>query len=269
MSHVEAKKIVEEREKQLVDGIELFDGIILRLISKEDIKLLQPKLYFTPSFKLPINIFVLEKILSIDDRFETSKVMFDIVLALRLLHEGYVSDGEAIYFKATEKGDFRYSGSAFSKSPRKQEHKGTYPLYFEDFSPLKDLIHRIRQAKIEKRKHFHLAVKRFNRSYETPDIDDKLLDLIIAFEILFLKGEDFKRSKRSKISIVCSKFLGKSNKNKKEIQEILDKSYHIRNCIVHGSEYEEEQIIGDKKFTIYELIEKVEYYLRESIKKLL
>jgi len=48
MSHIEAKKIVAEREKQLVDGIELFDGSILRRISKEDIKLTQPKLYKHP-----------------------------------------------------------------------------------------------------------------------------------------------------------------------------------------------------------------------------
>lgn len=215
MSPIEAKKIVEEREKQLVDGIELFDGIILRRISKVDIKLLQSRQYFTPSFKLSFGMFILVKKLLVDDKFETSKKMFDIILALRLLREGYISGSDVIYFIETKKGNYQYSGSAFSESPRRWEHIGDYHLNFEDFSPLSELIHRIEQAKIDERKHFHLAVKRFNRSYETPDLDDKLIDLIIAFEILFLKGEDFKKSKRSKISIACSKFLGKSNKNKK------------------------------------------------------
>ena len=63
-------------------------------------------------------------------------------------------------------------------------------MNFEDFSPLSELIHRIRQAKIDERKHFHLAVRRFEHSYEVTDIDDKLIDLMIAFEILFLKGEN-------------------------------------------------------------------------------
>ena len=264
----EVRNIFKEREKKLVNGIELLEGIIIRRISKEDIKLLQPRQYFTPSFKLPPGMFILEKIISTDDKFKTSKKMFDIIFALRLLREGYVSGSDVIYFIETEKGNYRYSGSAFSKSPRKQEHKGTYPMYFEDFSPLKDLIYRIQQAKIEKRKHFQLAIKRFNRSFETTDIGDKLIDLIIAFEILFLKGKNVRAPTGVVIGVGCSMLLGENNKEREDINEVLVKAYSIRNKIVHGGEYND-PIKADKEYSIYEFISKVEDYLRESIKKLL
>ena len=268
LSANEVRNIFKEREKKLVNGIELIDGIIIRRISKEDVKLLQPRQYFTPYFKLSPGMFILEKKISTNDKFKTSKKMFEIILALRLLREGYVSGSGVIYFIETKKGNYRDSSSAFSESPRKWEQIRNSYLNFEDFSPLIELIHRIEQAKIYERKHVHLAVKRFNRSYERPDIDDKLIDLMIAFEILFLKGENVRAPTGVVIGVGCSMLLGKNNKEREEINRVLVKAYSIRNKIVHGGSYKQ-SIQMDKEYSIYEFVNKVEHYLRESIKKLL
>lgn len=260
------KKDYDDREIQLRNGIELVDGINIRRISDEDIKLLQPKLYFYA--RLFSQMFILEKHFSVDDKFANSETMIDIVTALRLFQGGYVCGSEAIYFIETEKGDFRFSGSRISESSGRREHYPFYTLNFDDFAPLKNLIHRIQQAKIKERKHFHLAVKRFEHSYESTDIDDKLIDLMIAFEILFLKGENIRAPTGVVMGVGCSMLLGETEEEREEINQVLTKAYSIRNKIVHGGTYQE-PIQADKEYSIGEFVGKVEDYLREAIKKLL
>ena len=215
-------------------------------------------------------MFILEKYLSIDDKFATSEIMIDIVTALRLLRGGYVSGSEIIYFIETKKGDFRFSGSRISESPSMREHMVTYPLMFEDFSPLRDLINLIRQTKRGKNNYLYLAVKRFERSYHTTEIDDKLIDLIIAFEILFLKGERV-QSQGSVIAVGCSMLLGKNDDERGIIRKVLLRAYTMRNHIVHGGaiDYYNETITIDKDYNVFEFFDKVENYLREAIKRLL
>jgi hypothetical protein len=108
------KKDYDDRENQLRNGIELVDGIIIRRVTTEDIKLLQSKLHSYA--RLFSQMFILEKRFSVDDKFANSEIMIDIVTALRLFQGGYVSGSESIYFIETEEGDFRVSGSRISES---------------------------------------------------------------------------------------------------------------------------------------------------------
>ena len=114
----------------------------------------------------------------------------------------------------------------------------------------------------------NLAIKRFEHSYEAIDLDDKLIDLIIAFEILFLKGKAGNIPVGVVIGVGCSMLLGENDEERETIYEILLKAYSIRNKIVHGKEYPEYTNI-DKKYSIYDLVYTVEDYLRRAIKKLL
>jgi len=40
------------------------------------------------------------------------------------------------------------------------------------------------------------------------------------------------------IAVACSTLLGKNQSDREKIRKTLTEAYHVRNCIVHGSEYE-------------------------------
>jgi len=117
-----------------------------------------------------------------------------------------------------------------------------------------------------------IAIRRFNYAYLRGDPEDKLIDVMIALEALFLKGEKGGASSGTTIAVACSILIGKNQLDREKIKKTLTRAYTIRNCIVHGSEYE--RIRTDAKTsakfdTLPELVSEVEDYLRESIKKLL
>ena len=117
-----------------------------------------------------------------------------------------------------------------------------------------------------------LAVRRFNLAYGRHNPEDKLIDIMIALEALFLKGEADGAPSGIIIAIACSTLIGKNQYDRKKIKDTLMKAYKLRNKIVHGSEFERiktDSKTGSKVNVLAELILEVENYLRESIKKLL
>jgi hypothetical protein len=140
-------------------------------------------------------------------------------------------------------------------------------LDFNEIPPLNQISEKIEVISSAKRKNMDIAFKRFQRAYHEPDPEDQLIDFLIAFEALFLKGEKAKESHGDIIAIACSHLLGKNEQEREEIRQFLTKAYSIRNYIVHGSEYQKPFV--DKEYEMNEFVSKIEDFLRESIKKLL
>ena len=79
------------------------------------------------------------------------------------------------------------SGSSEEDRPRRASI--TYALDFEEVPTLKKIIKRIQGIDFSKRRSLDLACRRIQRAYEEKDAEGRLIDLMIAFEALFLKGE--------------------------------------------------------------------------------
>lgn len=267
MSKEEKMTILEEREKELVEGIKLFDGVKMRRMSKEDLEdlkssifLLPPDTLFTP------NLFVLEKFIIEDDhKFQLNQTMRNIVLALRLLKKGYVSGNAIFYILVSEKKpQFVSVDWSWEEGRRLKLGRFKYVLGFDEISSLKTMIEKIQGVDFGSRKTLHLACKRFQRAYEEVDTEDQLIDLMIAFEALFVRREIAGSSKKEKIVNGCSDLLGTNDEEKEEIRSFLTKAYLIRNLIVHGAEYK-----INEDYELFEVISETEDYLRASINKLL
>ena len=162
--------------------------------------------------------------------------------------------------------------SFYYEEDRPRTDYRTYVLDFEEIPRLRRIIKKIQSIDFSKQKSLDLACRRFQRAYEEKDVEDQLIDLMIAFEALFLKGEKGVPSKGKLIAVACSVLIGKSEKEREKIKETLEKAYLIRNSIVHGSECP--RIKSDDRGEVYidtlpDLVSQVEGYLRESIKKLL
>jgi len=265
----ETGQIFKERREKAVKGIEIVDGVKVKYISKEDLEDLKHEPYLSLVFPhgmrglVSRNTFVLEKTLSAKERhtFEASDVMQSIVLAMRLLKGGQVFGNVVLYIRLSEKRGLVSLSHHQNLNPQ-GVRGGDYSLDFKEIPDLKKLVKKLQKIDFSKRKSLHLACKRFQRTYEEGNSEDPLIDLMIAFEALFLRGKKSVSQRSETIAVACSMLLGKNEGEREEIRNSLKKAYSIRNSIVHGSEHKE-------GLDLYEFVEQIEGYLRESIKKLL
>jgi len=272
MTDEEAKELFKEQQRQVVEGINLVNGVKIRLVSKEDIEDLKSGFFPLPTNlreRISPNTTVLAKNIEVKENhdFELDKTMRNVVLALRLLKEGYFYGNYVCYILLPEKRSRILDSLSWDEQPRERRLGFGYALNFDEIPELKKLLEKLQALDFSKRKNLHLACKRFQRTYEESDSEDQLIDLIIAFEALFLKGEKRMSWRGQTIAIACSTLLGKNEEEREEIRSFLTKAYELRNCIVHGSEYKKPYV--KKEFEISDFVSEIEDYLRESIKKLL
>lgn len=264
----EIGKILHNRKEQLIKGIEIIDGVKIRRISKEDIDEIKRYPFTIPSIESLSSVqFVLEKNIIVDKQhdFQVDSIMRNTILALRLLKPGYVSGNYIFYISLS--GKSRLTEWSREEGQRLNYLGFPYVLNFDDIPTLKSLVRKLQKIDFTKHKRLNLACKRFQRAYEEQDPEDQLVDLIIAFEALFVRKEIKGASKKQKIVNACSSLLGKNEKERKKIRNILSEAYSIRNHIVHGTEYQKKK--ADDMDYFPNLVSEVENCLRESIKKLL
>jgi hypothetical protein len=270
MSTEEATKLMTERNNSLIEGIELFNGIRMRRISKEDLEDFgkYPFPLWT-GISIRPDMFVLEKNVAEEDgqHSKIEETMLNVVLGLRLLKKGDVV-GNAVF--SILLSDQRLLESSYLEEESiPQTFVSTYVLMFDDIPSLKALLVKIQEIDFAKRGSLHLACKRFQRTYGESDAEDKLIDLMIAFEALFLKGEKIGTSSGKIVAVACSHLLGKSDEERDKIRASLLKAYKIRSSIVHGSVYvptvKDNIVVND----LSDIVSEIEDYLRESIKRLL
>lgn len=266
VDHKKANGILRELIDQLTDGIPFFNGIKLRRISKEDIEDLKPHASYpySSTAELSPDMFVLEKNITFEDvdgvpHFPLNDDMRRIILAMRLLKKGYVSTSGIFYILLSKKRQLEaWSIEGANKLAEFQSEE--YALKIEETPHLQKLVERVGGLNFEKQRSLGIACRRFEHTYEEEGVGDKLIDYMIAFEALFLRGEKAPAPGKV-IATACSVLLGTSEKERRKIRETLTKAYFLRNRVVHGAECKEKI----KDVTISE----IEDYLRESIKRFL
>jgi len=266
-----------------VEEIDLGDGLKIRKTSKDEIVELwresnsfRALVEFFPEISLrgtPVK-YVLE--LSIEapkiadnEKYEVepADTTFEkVVSALRLFKGGWL-DYPFIRERVTStfpSGSHYTMGMKGRGIPSEIPLGISYRLSKKETEEFKEFYKRIDQ-KIDCSK---IPLKRFNETYKRVNLEDKLIDYMIAFEALFLRGTKITPTGHT-IGIASSLIIGKNDDEREEIKDFLIKAYSIRNDIVHGSEYETEPIVRGKRYTFNDFVSKTEDYLRESIKKLL
>lgn len=268
----QARDLYLQREKQLVEGIDLIDGIKIKRISREDLEELKTApLLFSPNLRqlLSSRLIVLVTQIPKEMRYSSQidEKMRNIVLALRLFKSGYVHGSHVFHIHIPEKKSPVMSSLSYDEEPRAERIGCPYALNFDEIPEFKRLLEKVHTVDFSKRKSFALACKRFQRAYEDVDAEDQLIDLMIAFEALFLKGQKAKSPSGQIIAVACSILLGKNEEEREEIRTALTKAYTIRNYIVHGAEYKFP--IDEEGFGFPSFVNDIEDYLREALKKLL
>ena len=111
-----------------------------------------------------------------------------------------------------------------------------------------------------------IAINRWikSKTYQTPE--DKIIDLAIAFETLYLpdSGES-----TYKLGVRASWYLGKEKKDREDLLAVFKEFYKFRSRIVHGGESKENVTIRDESIPISQFVTKVQNLCRESIEKIM
>lgn len=270
-----------EEEKQenrdIEKGIPLTDNVILRLTSKKDLENLSvfPN---TAKSVTPycLNRYVLEcsfhvpkdsEIMS-DADGKMIELIKNTITALRLLKKGYI-DSNCI-FRVPTKDSQGHTGLRFERIiPNPSLYEGYY-LRTDELIPFKNLLEKIIKIDFDKEKRLKVALRRFENSYFDVEVEDKLIDYMIAFEALFTEITDWK--KREIIAKNSARLLGKDKADKRQMKEILLEAYRLRNKIVHGEDLKinDENTLEEEEFFSFEdFVGEVEELLRKTIKTII
>ncbi len=188
-----------------------------------------------------------------------------IITALRLFKQGAL--GYSTILEYPKIWETSWTSHSISNSERITGGQ-PYILTEEDIEDFREFWIRFKSLNIQNYPSLDLAIRRFNFSYDRKLPEDKLMDLIIAFEALFLPERD---ELSYRLALRCAYFLGENAEERTRIFEVIIGAYAIRSRIIHGDHAQSKSInkilrrLGLGSLT--ELVIEVEEYLRASIKK--
>jgi hypothetical protein len=153
-----------------------------------------------------------------------------IVTALRLLKSGQVGV-PAVIQRLSEPAFGLPGGTATTSGPAVAALGPSYRLLSEETEPLIAMLQALAEA--ASAEHLRIPLRRFNYAYERTRPADRLVDLWIALEALFLKREEqMEMSYRAALRI--ARFVGHDADERVEIVDRMKKSYNARSRVVHG-----------------------------------
>lgn len=134
------------------------------------------------------------------------------------------------------------------------------------------------QKAINKHKFIALAVKRFSYAHERHDWEDRIVDLLIAAEALFLSQSKIQNNISYRLKSQASEFLGTDAKTKKDIFDDMSLAYKLRSGIAHGSielkntveKIEKREIITfGEEYKLRQFTYRIQEYVRAAVCKMI
>lgn len=192
---------------------------------------------------------------------ETRNLFIKVITALRLFKKGKVGF-DKIYGEVLSdwEGGRRSTDSSLTKSigGNLQLQKPEELDFIEFWNFLRDIDLKTLD------KNLRIAVNRFNSAFMRRDLEDRLIDYVIALTSLFSKKNEAGLG-RYRLSMRITLFLAKEPETRKKIRKEILEIYDVRSAIVHGNEIKKLRHFKDLKT----LVDGTEDYLRRSIKDLL
>jgi len=191
-----------------------------------------------------------------------SDLLFDLVTALRLCHEGKITAGPLVSSSINLDSQWAFGSTVVWTSVSQRDflqQEPKYVLHQSDVLHVNELVSNL--AKLRKSKKFDavdIALRRFNSAYHG-NIEDRLIDQMIAFESLYL-GDD--KELTYKLALRAVFLIGKTKDKRYTIFGDMKKAYRYRSRIVHGDN-------PPSRDELRAIVPKTEEYLRQSIRRFL
>jgi hypothetical protein len=189
------------------------------------------------------------------------------VTALRLLKKGEVGYRSIFFIGSSPFAEWMPMDAPIEFLIPHEESQMRYSLLESEVSELLDLLNDLGTNRSEA---LNMGLKRFNLAYTRVRPEDRLLDLLIAFESLFLEGGG---ELSYRLSIRTAALLGKSADGRSKIFEDMRRAYDIRSKVVHGQRLESKDFGPSQDVPVEKLMQdfvpQIEAHLRLSIRTML
>jgi len=167
------------------------------------------------------------------DRDIPTKLFSDVITSLRLLKVGLVGRFAARHIIEGDPSGLEgpwSKGEALFYQPSLMNIHNRYVLLQDEVENLREIFRKVSDCKSLQ---ILIALGRFNRQYAREEDIDRLIDIMVGFEALYLKGVGSELEFR--LAARTARHLGKDSNQKKEIYNCLLYAYRLRSAIVHGS----------------------------------
>lgn len=172
-----------------------------------------------------------------------------------------------------------YHSSLYSTPFTHVINNGNYIIEKDEIKQFIDLWTKYREIDFSGNGALNIAIKRFNDSFTRRDAEDRMIDLMIAFEAFFLK-EDDKEGLTYKVACRTVTFLQNEEPEADILFYFMMKAYDTRSKIVHGVKIRDiikirkRQKIGDHdeeddfyNLSLHKLLDRLEDIFRMSLLK--
>jgi len=117
--------------------------------------------------------------------------------------------------------------------------------------------------------HFlSVAIRRFSQANERDSIEDKIIDLFISAEALFLSsGGSFQGELKYRLSHRAAMFLEDESDKQRKVFIFIQKAYDVRSAIVHGTTPKLPKKEDGRPYSLDEFCKRMESYMRSALNK--
>ena len=142
---------------------------------------------------------------------------------------------------------------------------GNYSLSESEVTPFLNLWKLLEKESTR----FEFSIRRFNLAFDRRLQDDRLIDLIIAAEALFLSdtGAKDRGELRFRFSLRAAKFIEHPTYDELGIYQLMRNAYDARSAIVHGGTPTVTKLPDDDSATLSTFIDAIEEIVRLGIRK--
>lgn len=161
------------------------------------------------------------------------------------------------------------AGISFSfETPVKRFMKNKYKLVKSEVEQFKELWKVKTIAPLQEKNFLSVGIRRFSQSNERDNVEDRIIDLMIAAEAIFLSsGGSFQGELKYRLSHRASMFIETDVGLRRYVFDFMQSAYEVRSSIVHGSTPKLPKRIDGTAYTLDEFCGDIEKYLRVSIIK--
>jgi hypothetical protein len=133
---------------------------------------------------------------------------------------------------------------------------------------LGDLWGRLQATGVKKHSFLQSAIRRFGYAYERHRIEDKIVDLLICGEALFLSSDSYTAELKYRLSLRASVFLATDIDARQRIFNRMKAAYDFRSAVVHGASYNANRLPtnkGGQRPSVEEFVFQIQEYMRIAI----
>jgi hypothetical protein len=197
---------------------------------------------------------------------EPQTAIAHLVSVLRLFKTGRVAGGGTI--AATDQW-FAPMASVYQRGDVRPPYNTTYELSATEVTDFVNFYTACDSDAVRRSKGLEMAIRRLDYSAERQRVDDKIVDLMIAAEALFL-GQDRASERgelRYRLSLRAALFTPSNDWSPRQLFNLYRTAYDARSTVAHGGSQERRELPDGTSVSLAVFSEEVAKQLRMAVKR--